>query len=200
MRVVNHTRWRTNHLRAFLTRVAQAELTPAQRQLLRVEIKYNRQKDRGSCSGHAQCPGNRMCVMVPSVTVDKVDLAMVIAHEMAHTHGLSHPSMRGNPAYRRLPPRTQAIYSWASDLPLEPKPKAMPRTPAQKNEEKLTKVIRMVQKWERRAKLTKTILTKWRRKQRYYEQRTAAIAASSPNLSQELSKTSVPPDVNECGG
>jgi hypothetical protein len=32
----------------------------------------------------------------------------------------------------------------------------------------------MVRKWERRAKLTKTILRKWRRKQRYYEGRAAA--------------------------
>ena len=144
MKIINRTHWRTDHLRAFLSRVAETELTAGRRKRLTIELKYNRQKDRGLCSGHAQCPGDRMTVMVPSLLVNKVDLAMVIAHEMAHTRGVRHAAMRGNPAYRRVHPRTESIYSWAVDQPLEMKPKRTRTTPEQNLEAKVQKVQVMV--------------------------------------------------------
>jgi hypothetical protein len=62
-----------------------------------------------------------MTIRLGKENPDKVDFAFVITHELAHTRGMRHPAMRGNPRYRRVG-RNREIYAWGNTLPLEMDP------------------------------------------------------------------------------
>lgn len=173
MKVENYTHWRTDHLRGFVTRIAQDELEPAQRKRLRVVVKYNRQKDRGFCSGRAVLGGSWMKVMVPSQVVDRVDLAKVIAHEMAHTRGMRHDQMRGCATYRRVDGYREK-YAWATTLPLERKPKPTRPSADDRRAARLAHAQEMLKAWESRKKLATTKVRYWTRRVKAVERTIAA--------------------------
>lgn len=73
MKVINKTRWRTDHLKAILQRAAEQEFDdPARRKRLRVTVTYTRS---GGCSGEAYCHSNVSTVRIenPDRTV-RVDI------------------------------------------------------------------------------------------------------------------------------
>jgi len=174
MRITNNTHWNTAQLRAFVVRVAADELEPHQRKKLRVTIGYNRQRSEGWCSGWAYLRSLAITVNVPSQVVNRIDLAHVIAHEMAHSRGVTHQDMGKSPHYRRTPGHLE-IYAWAADLPLEKKAKVKASRPTP--ESRLARIEELTVAWKTRAKRAATRLKTLSRQRRYYEKRAAAMRA-----------------------
>lgn len=175
MEIINKTHWETPHLRAFVSPIAAQELTQDQRNRLRLWFTYTRRAGSSYASGCAVLNGSTATVRLSKHTPDKIDLAMVIAHELAHVRGMRHPSMKGDPRYDRRD-RTGEIYSWALALPLEvrePRQKAKPGP-----DRKLEHAEAMLAINERKLKRFTTICKKWRVKVRYYERKTAAMNAA----------------------
>lgn len=168
MRIVNKTAWRTDHLRAFISRVAETEFEPWRRKRLRVDVDYRR--GLGDCRGYAWINSNFFQLRLPREDVDRVDLALTIAHELAHCRGLDHKDMRGNARYSFTKGRGyREVYAWADGLPLEkrnPKLKVRPSVST-----KVAHAEAKVVEWERRLKKGTTILKKWRRRVRDLKRR-----------------------------
>jgi hypothetical protein len=164
MKVVNHTRWRTDHLARFMRTVALSELDAAKRRGFTMVVKYNRAGANGTyCSGRAAIGGRRITVMVPSGTVDRIDLAMVIAHEMAHARGMDHSAMRGAERYHRVG-AWRDFYAWAERVPLEPTPAKAPVPLAAKRVTRLEHARTKLAEWERAVKRAETHRRKWSRR------------------------------------
>jgi hypothetical protein len=167
MKIVNKTHWRTAHLRAFIQRVALDEIEVPARKALQVTVKYNRQKDQGSCSGRASLTRPVITVMVPSQVVDRVDLAHTIAHELAHMRGMKHHQMNRNPQYYRIG-NWRERYAWAETMPLERStPKTRPKGDVQM--QRYQRALASEKRWRTRLKRAQTALKKLRPKLRYYE-------------------------------
>lgn len=175
MKLFNETHWQTKQLRAIIARVAETELTPEQRKRLKVRIVYARR--HGWSTGCAAYGGSWIRVRVQFDSVNKSDFAMVCAHEMAHTRGMTHRQMGSQPAYLRMP-RTAELYAWACDMPVERRLAVKRSTDEQRND-RHSHVIRMVAKWARKAKTAKTMLKKWERKQKYYERKEETTAVEA---------------------
>jgi hypothetical protein len=176
MKIINRTHWRTDHLRAFVSRVAKDELDPAKRKVMKVYVEYTR-GSTGS-SGCAPYNGNwlkvRLCSGAGGRQPDKVDLAGTLAHEMAHTRGMRHWQMQGNrysrgDAYR-------ARYAWAQDLPLERKP-VRRKAPVDVQAQRHKRVLESLKRWQTKLKRAETALKKLRTQERYYERALEAKAA-----------------------
>ena len=116
--------------------------------------------------------GNSMTVRLSKENPDKVDFAFVITHELAHTRGMRHPAMRGNPRYRRVG-RNKEIYAWGNALPLEKVEKKSKTTPV---DAKLAHAEKMLKTARTREKRAITLRKKWETKVRYYAKRAAIIA------------------------
>jgi hypothetical protein len=185
MRVSNQTPWRTDHLKAIAKRVAETELDPATRSRFLLRFRLGRQRPSGSCSGRAPIGGSRIQVNVPPRHVDHVDLAFVIAHEMAHARGVTHSQMRGSPRYRRLE-GTRAIYAWAAEMPLERQLVRAKPTTDERRAVKLERARAMLAKWQRRQKSAAGYVKRWSARVRRLEglERLAASAALAKEVSR----------------
>lgn len=164
----NRTHWRTDQLRAFVKRILpqeRAALCKRGAPPLRVRVVWNRGGDRYTgVSGYASYFSNSITIKLASGGVDKTDLAHTIAHELAHTRGMKHPEMTGDPLYTRSA-NWREIYAWAESLPLEKQqPKSKPAA-----EHKILHIQSMLIKAATRERRAKTIRQKWERKLRYYE-------------------------------
>jgi hypothetical protein len=179
VRLTNRTHWRTGHLKAIIARVAQFELDQQARKRMRVEVTYNRQGKKGDgCSGWAPLGGTMIRVMVPSGTIDRVDLAHVAAHEFAHSRGMKHNQMRNAPRYRRVG-IWRELYGWAAELPMERKPAPAPVNLDQRRERRLQRAQSMLEKWERKARVAARRVKRWRGRVRN-AQRYIELAAVKP--------------------
>lgn len=177
MKIHNRTHWRSDHIRAIALRVARDELDPGATKGFTVDVNYG---GRGpGVSGHAPYHGRRISIHVSSVAIDRVDLAQTIAHEMAHTRGMTHRQMRNAPRYRRMGEVTRALYAWAEDMPLERivPPKAVGLD--ERRQKKLDHARALVAQWERRLKRAQGKVRRWKGRVRDYE-RYIAIAAQRP--------------------
>src|SRR5215472_14739094 len=183
LRVINKTHWRTDHIRAFVNRVAQEELDPEKRKGYVVYIEYAH--GHGFSSGHAPYGGNHITVRLSSGNngklPSKTDFAGVIAHEMAHTRGMHHWQMQGD-RYQRghgeQLERYKARYAWAEELPLEKK--SVRAKTADIQEVRHTRTLESIKRWESKLKRAQTALKKLRAQDRYYTKALAAKAASKP--------------------
>ena len=119
MKIINRTHWRTEHLRAFAQRVAAEELEPGRRREVTLIFEYTRGRVGGS-SGRAWAGAGRAVIRVARNRPDRVDLTMILAHEMAHLRGLhhNHPAMLNAPRYHRTG-NWREVHGWAAALPLE---------------------------------------------------------------------------------
>jgi len=179
VRIVNKTIWLTDHLRAILNRVAATELDPENRKRVVVTIGYDRSMgkrylkyddgrwERGGTSGFATISGTHMTVNLPAhkQTVDRIDLAHTVAHEMAHLRGMTHNQMRGSERYCRKG-RWREIYSWAETFPLEKKETSLASIPSEISlEERVEKVAAsLVERRLKRLAVHQEKLKEWERK------------------------------------
>jgi hypothetical protein len=178
--IKNETTWRTRDLRRFIVRVVSREFDRGEKPFFTVRVGYNRQKDRGSVSGSAVIGGSSIRILLPSLVVDRVDLAGVIAHECAHARGLNHKQMRGAARWRRVG-NWRELYAWADSLPLEkaaPKVKVRP-TGAALASAKIMAITERLKKWAAKKKRAETALKSLKAKLRYYERRAAAMGPST---------------------
>lgn len=168
MKIENKTKWNTKQLRAFLSRVAFEELDAKQRKGLQVQIVYNRAGRKADyVSGHAYLRSNLMQINIGAHKVDKIDLAHTIAHEMAHTRGMTHAQMKGRPDYERVG-NWRELYAWAEELPLEEsQSKARPKQDVQSV--RYRRVLEGIARWETKHKRAVNALKKLRKQRKYYE-------------------------------
>lgn len=173
MKIINDTRWRTDHLRAFVRQVAADELDVAQRRHLtvtfRIKIRKGWRRSSGSVSGQASIGGFWARIDLPSGDViDRKNLAHLIAHEFAHVRGMTHKEMRQSPRYTWVE-GWGAVVSWAESLPLElvatkPRP-----TVDDRRSQRLEHARLMLIRWEHRAKAATGRVRRWRNRVRGYE-------------------------------
>lgn len=168
----NKTHWRSDHLRAFITKQLPEErpdLCKRGAPALRVTIVYTRRMGSTGSSGEAVIKGNWMKVRLSKHIPDKVDLAMVIAHELAHTRGARDEyMMRHSAKYGRVGTYRE-IYAWANDLPLEQVEKKSKKKPV---DQKLTHAQKMLKAALTREKRAVTLRKKWATKVKYYSKKT----------------------------
>jgi len=172
--LTNRTHYNDSHIRAFIQRIARDErpdLCKRGAPALKVIVSY-RHNTRGS-SGCAYLNSNWMTVRLPkdATLVCKTDFAKVVAHELAHTRGMTHATMRGNSRYRRIG-GWRNHYAWAETLPLDVKQIKRKLKPAA--DAKLAHAQKMLKLAATREKRAVTLRKKWAIKVRYYEKRAAA--------------------------
>jgi len=174
----NHTHWRSDHLRAFIARGVKDErpdLCKRGAPALKVRVVYTRGSGSKGSSGYASYHSNRMCIRLAKEFPDKVDLAGVIYHELAHTRGMRHDAMRNHPRYRRVG-NYRTIYAWGFDLPLEKVEKKSKKVPV---DVKLIHAEKMLKAAMTREKRATTLRKKWEAEVWYYTKR----ATMPPSLS-----------------
>lgn len=142
---------------------------------MKVRVVYTRGSGSKGSSGYASYHSNRMCIRLAKEFPDKVDLAGVIYHELAHTRGMRHDAMRNHPRYRRVG-NYRTIYAWGFDLPLEKVEKKSKKVPVNA---KLIHAEKMLKAAMTREKRATTLRKKWEAKVRYYTKR-AAMPPSPP--------------------
>ena len=186
MKITNRTHWQTAQLRAIISRVAQDELDPPHRKRLRAEVTYNKARGQGGCcSGWAPYHGNFVRLMVPSDTVDRVDFAHLVAHEMAHSRGLHHRDMKTR-RYSRKAEGWREYYAWAAELPLERKALKAKPAPMERSTAKLVHALAQLRRWESKVKRASTGARKWRGKVRYYQKQQAVAAMRAQEPEQRI--------------
>ena len=204
MKIVNLTRWRTDHIRAIVARVAQDELEAETRKRLLVRVVYRRRSRSGSyCGGHATLgvkgehgyAASRMTLTLPSLVVSAPSLAKVAAHEMAHLRGLTHRDMGTSARYSYRATGEEgweAFYAWAREYPIEGKPEATVKVVTR--DDKLLHARIMLAKWQRTEKRAAQKVRRWRVKVRYYETTIAKAAqAADQALTPELAANKLTP-------
>jgi hypothetical protein len=108
---------------------------------------------------------------------DKIELAHIIAHEVAHCAGMEHSDMKE--CYRELTwgGNWDTKFEWAAAMPLgfiEPR-KRVQKTGLALAEERHARAIAKVKEWESKKRRAAKLEKKWRDKIRYYERRMAAL-------------------------
>lgn len=182
MKIINKTKWSTRDLQAFFRRAAQEEMDPPHFKRLRATIVYTRGgPHRGYSTGYAYYNSATMTLRVSAHQIDRVDMAMIIAHEMAHCRGLHHRDMN-TPRYRRIG-NWRERYAWADQLPLRDMTilkKKVRVVGAEADAVKLSAAQGKVAEWDRKIKAASTRRHGWVRKVKYYERKLAKAAARRP--------------------
>jgi hypothetical protein len=178
--ISNKTDWQTGHLRAFVRRTIAFALPNEQFPAhLKISVVHTRWH---TTSGWAYYPtASRAGVVRLRVSKNetphlKRHLALLIAHELAHSCGYRHAQINGSPLYNWKGDWLDR-YAWADDLPLEktpPKPPKQKPTPEAKLQKKAAYVDRKVRELATKMKRTQTILKKWQKKQKYYAKKIAS--------------------------
>lgn len=114
--------------------------------------------------------------MVPSGSVDRIDLAMVCFHEAAHTAGKTHAEMRGEPIYHRVG-NWRELFAWAEMLPLEKEERK--KSERKSTGDQLEHVHGMLRRALTRERRARTIRQKWERRVKYYERKVAMSHAAT---------------------
>ncbi len=156
----NNTHWRSDHIRAFIVRELKDErpdLCKHGAPALKVKVTYTRREGSTYSSGCARLNSNWMNIRLSKHTPDKIDLAHVIVHELAHTRGMTHDKMRGNSRYKRCG-SYRDLYAWAEELPLERVAKKSKVKPV---DQKLSHAEAMLKATMTREKRAITLRKKW---------------------------------------
>lgn len=165
MKIVNKTMWRTDQLRAIVSRVAQDELDTEKRKYLEVIVEYRR---ANACViGRAQRRGYWIKITIERENVDRVLLAHIIAHEMAHSRGLQHSEMRGCARYDYTE-GWRDYYAWANQMPIEKK-QVREKLKEDVQLVRYNRILERQRGWTTKLKRAQTALKKLARQQRYYE-------------------------------
>ena len=106
------------------------------------------------------------------------DFARVFVHELLHNRGVTHSEMwRG---HKRCGERCgiKADIPWASGIEIRAQEKAPPPQAGDLVAKREAHARKMLVRAERRAKVARTVLLRWKRKVTYYERRAAAGGGS----------------------
>lgn len=178
MKLVNDTNWRSDHLRAIVSRVAKLSLEPKQRKQLLVEVRYGRGGETGSAFkgrrrvsiGHGtKTAGKRghhhgywVVLRVRSKDVDRIELARALAFAMSFATGGGWFA------------KDREHFAWATEVPLEQKPQKTKVKP--RDEQKLTDAKAKVREWRTKVKRAQTYVRKYEKRVKYYEKKVAEQA------------------------
>lgn len=182
MKIDNKTHWRSDQILALAQRVAQDELDPEQRKRFVVHVHYRRRNARRL--GHAYYRSTACTVLMNRDDVDPVLLAHVLAHEMAHTRGVTHRQMLGSRRYRYVE-GWREYYAWAKAYPIALRPVPPAPTTAQKRAARLERAQATLAVWERKVRLASNRVTKWKRRVRQLERIVAPKAADTAPTVEE---------------
>jgi|SRR5215471_1315517 len=184
MKIINKTKWRTDHLRAFVTRIARMELDADHRKHCVMTIVSSRRPTY--ISGYASIGGYTSKVRIPTENVDKARMCAVIAHELAHNRGMrgEHSMRKANTIYSNRGHRYQEFYAWAYDMPLEKKVAPRKITRGERSEQRILRLNRLLVRWEGKALRAKNAIKKINRQLKYYERKRAACVVSGERNKQ----------------
>jgi hypothetical protein len=175
--IKNRTHWNTSQLRAFIKRalpMERADLCKRGAPALRVAVKWNRGGDTHNyVTGCAAYHSNWMTLKLASGSVDRIDLVHTIVHELAHTRGMKHPEMTGDPLYTRSG-NWRELYAWAESLPLEKVSKTKPKPTADVKIAHTQKMLKLAMTRERRAT---TIRKRWQARLKRLERSSLQLVA-----------------------
>ena len=171
-KIINRTKYRTRHLRSFVTRAYRLAATCAGPNrtathaagVSRIHIKFARSNRRGSAgaTGHAYYnSGTAHCGLGDNI--GKRELAYVIAHEVGHCLGLHHSDMSGGPLMHG---HSERVYEWADALPLD---KVQAKAKPHGNERraiKLRSIEARLKSWRSKQKRAATAIKKLTSQQR----------------------------------
>lgn len=176
-KIINRTKFRTRHLRAFVTRAYPIAVKSAGSQRVaalerwtgRITISFARSNRRyaGGSTGHAYLNSGRAHVGI-SDTPNHRDFARVIAHEFGHCFGMRHADMSGGPLWGLGMSDEQSVrvYGWADALPLDAvAPKAKP-TKDERHALKLRRIETLLKSWHTKQKRATTAIKKLTSQQR----------------------------------
>lgn len=185
MKLTNKTNWNTKQFKAFIRRVAEHEcLSKSEIANFNATLRYRKRshaRPDDYPGGYAYLKTWTFCIsVVKDVQLDKVALAKVIAHELAHCQGVHHGVAMKNVQYGWAT-GWRDTWKWAEELPLTMNVPAE-EVKLDRNHKILSKVthcLKMIVLWERKTKLAKTKHQKWERKLKYH-QKQLKIAAQPP--------------------
>lgn len=189
MKIINETKWRTEDLKAIAMRILPDEIeSVTKRKKIVIIFRSTKGNAHRGSSGYAyRIGGEKCCVRLASTKygegfVDKIDLCVVIAHELAHLRGLpggraSEYQMRRSPRYGRNPKNAE-IYSWVNDMPLRPQesPKSVKVDPAVKAESEIAHFEKLIAGWQAKAKRAANAIKKYQKKIKYRQSKLTAAA------------------------
>lgn len=166
MKIINRTKYRTADLRVWLVAAHKAMEAPHEQKT--VEIVYGHAGGhwgRGAYSGYSMkltLPGD------PS-KIRYEYLAHVTEHEIGHNLGLKHGDMDEDLMWGR-----GRVPSWEVGLQLRLRAEeaAIPMT--DRVASRAAHAQKMLDRWDRKIRLAKTIRSKWAAKVRYYDRKNAA--------------------------
>lgn len=171
-KIINRTKYRTKHLRSFVTRAYRVACVAAGKRRVDVFNQYrhiaftitiarSNRRWQGGSTGHAYLNSTRLHVGIAD-TPNKRDFARVIAHEFGHCFGMLHSDMSGGPLWgpTMSDEQSQRVYGWADALPLERvQPKAKP-----KGDERRTLMVQRtlaaMARWQTKQKRARNALKK----------------------------------------
>jgi hypothetical protein len=188
VRMKNATDYSTADLKRLLLRLLPEELdlrkfqTGRQKPLL-VSVAWAG-SDR--VHGKAVLRGHMIWLWLPRPSrcpLHHVDVALVMAHELAHIRGQNHAAMRGAARYDYRNPAYKTFYAWAADFPIAlktPAPKAKPDPQLAL----YARTLAGVRRWETKLKRATKALQKLRKRRSYYE-RVLTAAGKLPKASDD---------------
>jgi len=179
MKLINNTNYRTDHLRAFVRRVAKEEMVDLKNSTF--TFIYRRgNSERVAGFALIGMPARVTIKIRRDKPVDKVVLAYLLSHELCHSQGLHHRQMR-NPRYSWRHGEWRSHYLWVAELPLDLKTvveKIQP-TSDQTIRLKLDRCLKRVSQWSVKVKRSQTLLKKWKQRAQYYTRRLKMVAENS---------------------
>lgn len=176
IRIVNRTPWRTDHLRAFVVQARAMVFEKDERKPLAVFFE----RSRTVLHGRAAVGGSRSRVWLPCVrTPDRLTLAQLIAHELAHNAGARGERwMRRRAAFGVGDRGDAERFAWAYTLPLERTPAPAPAPESERIASALAGIEARAARWQSKAKRAATALKKLARSRRYYTAKLAACGTT----------------------
>jgi len=130
--------------------------------------------------GWAYYNSHRMeLTFVKEAKCNKIALAHVIAHELAHCQGLKHGQMKG-PRYS-YKPGWEEYWRWTEALTLERQKIYMPveKTALTKAQDKLANAQTLLKQWETKKKMAMNKVSKYKEQSKYYAQRVEELGKAT---------------------
>lgn len=165
MKLINKTSYRTDDIRALVVAAHQAMGADMMKT---VEVNQGRSRHHG----RASYTGGWMMISLPPPGKGDIKIvAQVLEHEIAHNLGIRHEDMDEDVRSCR-----QEVPWLRPELLLRAKEEKPALTLSDRVRQREEKARRMLDRWDRKVKLAKTIRAKWAAKVSYYERKAAAGA------------------------